>query len=242
MERARLPACINCGVPLPQDARYCGRCGQDHRHPKLRLRELVRDAASEALSFDRPWLATLRGLFPETGTMARAYADGHRVGLVAPVRFLLTSLAFQFLVLESADALTGVSPSVHPGWISAGLLLFSLPLAQILRLFCGARDRDVAEAIVFACYAMGMTALFTAIWFGGARGMVLFAGSRGWSLPLQLFPPVTLVLLGVGLPLYWSAGLARFFACPWRRAAFSAYVGGAAGLACVAALLGTLAR
>lgn len=240
MEKAPVDSpkpCMNCGRPLPPAVRYCGDCGQDHRYPRLNLRELAFDAAGELFALDRPWFATLRGLFPEPGTMARGYVEGARVGLVGPVRFLLTLLAVQFVVLQAAAIWLGGQAPIHSGWLSAGLLGLSVPLAAGLRLFCQARERDLAEAIVFACYAMGAVTLFFAAWFGCFRTFLFWADSHGWHSGIALFAPVTLAILGIVLPLYWATGARRFFGCSWWLALLASYVACVAGLIGVASLI-----
>lgn len=236
MERAPpLAACINCGTPLSPDARYCSRCGQDRRYTKLRLGELIGDATQELLALDRPWVATLRGMFPEVGTLSRRYVEGHRANLVGPMRFLLIALAVELVVSEIASRTGVVTAPSHRSAFTVSLLAFTLVLAWLLRATCGARQHDLAEPLVLACYAVGITALAIAGWMYGL-GAIALPMLPPASAALGVFVGMTFVFFVIVIPVYWAWSIARFFACSWWRSLAVAYLAGTIGALGVVAL------
>jgi hypothetical protein len=213
-------ACMNCGESMPHATRYCGHCGQDHRYPRLRLRDIASDALSEFISFDRPWIKTLRAVFPECGTLARNYVEGRRADRVNPLRFLLLTLGLLFLVTGAVNAYMRLPDGPHSQWLPVALFIFTLPMAYLLRFFCASRQDDIAEIIVLVCYALSAAAL-------GWILVLLLMLSRYWNFFIVTTSFYALLLV----PAYWTASLKRFFHCAGWRALVAAYVVGFLGLA-----------
>lgn len=207
---------MNCAASLPPATRFCGHCGQDHRHPRLRLADLAQDAASELWSLDRPWFRTVRGLFPQAGTQSRESLAGRRVGVVGPLRFLLVALAVHVVCNQIAVTWLGAADATVSRWVPVILLALGPAVAFLLKFFGPIRGLDLAELMVPTFYAMAATTL----------GVAVLRLADAW-LPLAGVIGLAMAFYFLVLPCYWAFTLVRFFPCAWWRALLLAYgIGG----------------
>ena len=105
--------CPNCGSGQVED--YCASCGQRAGDLRTPVREFLRDALDEVLSFDSRLWRTLITLFRRPGSLTADYQEGRRARFVAPLRlYLLVSFAtFLFLAAVAPNAVldaTGTNP------------------------------------------------------------------------------------------------------------------------------------
>jgi hypothetical protein len=210
---------MNCGEPMPPAMRYCGRCGQDHRYPRLRLRDMANGLLSDFTSLDRPWVRTLRAIFPECGTLARDYVDGKRADRVSPLRFLLVMLGLLVILTGVLNGSSGPPGGTTSQWLPVALFAYILPMAYLLRFFCATQQEDLAEVVSLACYALS----------GAVLGwMVVLSLMASIFLDVALWVFVFYVVLLV--PAYWTVSLMRFFRCAWWRAAIATCTVGFLGM------------
>lgn len=219
-------ACMNCGAAREPAARFCARCGQDHRHVRLQLSDLLRDALTELSSFDRPWIRTLRALMPEAGTFARRYVEGKRVDFVSPLRFLVVAVAIAGLTNELGAWLLGTPTSPGARWMPIVMLACGPALAYVLRFFCAAWIDDPAEVMVLAFYLMGGIAL--------AQTLVRLLAEL---LPIHVGLGLLMLFLLVLAPVYLGLSFSRFFALPLWRGLLVAYLVGFLGTISIGSLL-----
>ena len=219
-------ACINCAATIEPEARFCGRCGQDHRHVRLQLIDLLRDALTELSAFDRPWIRTVRALIPEAGTFARRYVKGKRVDFVSPLRFLVVAVAFAGLTTELAAWMLSTPTSPGMRWMPIVMLVCGPALAYVLRFFCAAWIDDPAEVMVLAFYLMGAIALAQAVVNLLAQLLPMYFG-------LALF----LLFIMVLAPIYLGLSFARFFTLPLWRGLVVAYLIGYLGAISIRSLV-----
>ncbi len=91
--------CSNCEVALT--SRFCGSCGQDHRHRRLSYGGLAGDAIRAVTEVDGPFLKTLISLTVRPGTVVKEYLSGKRRRYVNPLKYSFLMGAFAVLVLHS---------------------------------------------------------------------------------------------------------------------------------------------
>lgn len=203
----RPPSCLNCDTALPRE-RFCPRCGQSAAVGRLHVLSLAREWAIEFFDIDNRWLTTLRGLFPEAGTMAARYVAGKRVRYVNPARFFLicaaSLIAADWVVASRAgyDQPELVPPYLLAMWIPA----YAALLAIIFRSY----GRTVAETACFSFYVGGVVLA----WLVSIRvfiGMALSNEGDAWDqwLDRLLLPSLA------ALALYIGVSAARFFRTGW---------------------------
>jgi len=92
-ERARPPACLNCGSTLV-DA-FCARCGQRNLDVRIPARELALDAVEDGLSLDSRVARTVGPFLFRPGHLTVEWTSGRRARYSSPLRlYLLTSAIF----------------------------------------------------------------------------------------------------------------------------------------------------
>ncbi|MFG0328809.1 MAG: DUF3667 domain-containing protein [Phycisphaerales bacterium] len=92
---------MNCGAPLVD--RYCGRCGQDHAHPRLRMKTLLGDWFESVLELDWPVVRTVVDLIIRPGRVCREYVDGRRRKYMSPLRYCVYAAAIFALLTVTLD-------------------------------------------------------------------------------------------------------------------------------------------
>jgi hypothetical protein len=93
----RVAQCLNCGHPTP--LAFCPACGQEAVGAHVRFRDQLLDFFREIFSFESRLPQTLKVLFRRPGELTRAYATGHRVRYVTPLKtFLFAAFAYFGLV------------------------------------------------------------------------------------------------------------------------------------------------
>ena len=111
-------SCPNCRTATP-DA-FCSHCGQRNLDLRLSLRELISEAAEEALGVDSRIVNTLRPFFLRPGRLTRDYLDGKRARYTSPLKLYLVASAIFFLVVairgEPLQVTIGPSPGAQVGF------------------------------------------------------------------------------------------------------------------------------
>ena len=214
----RPATCPNCGTELRGP--WCFACGQRNRHPRLDVKDLVRDAVGEILGIDTKIGRTVRDFTLRPGRAARDYVEGARARYVNPLKYLLFVVAAYFLLMALLDVrvtdLSPVRPQLSANPVAAELtlelqstvhesmrsMIFAAPpiLAWITGLLLGWRRWNFAECCSLWLFAM-------------AHGTLLFT-LPGMVLTKYLDATVQLWFVPVALAYYcWAAR--GFFERPW---------------------------
>ena len=117
--------CRNCGATLHGE--FCSRCGQLHRHERLRVRDWWADLVEAATDADSRVLRTVIGLAIRPGQMAREYVEGRRVEYVTPFRYAVGTCALWWLAVSLNPAAASL------GWAKYGQAM-NLALVPVLAL------------------------------------------------------------------------------------------------------------
>lgn len=91
--------CENCNEQLPNDAKYCSKCGQTTREKKIGFKELTADFFSSFLSLDFKFLKSMKELIIP-GKLTKSYFSGHHGAYSNPWRIFLTALALFLLIFS----------------------------------------------------------------------------------------------------------------------------------------------
>jgi len=150
--------CRNCGTALHGE--FCSRCGQGHRHERLRVRDWVADCVGALTDADSRVLHTLLGLALRPGQTAREYVEGHRIPYVAPLRYALGTCALWWLAVASNPGAASL------GWVvkyGQALNLALVPVLTLPVLLSFARSGyNYAEQLAFNFYVIGQVFLWRA--------------------------------------------------------------------------------
>jgi hypothetical protein len=130
--RDRLPACANCGAPLPVPRpAFCPACGQETHVRPPRIGEFLQQFAGAYLSTEGALWRTLRLLLLRPGELTCRYLAGQRKHFVLPLRLYLTISLVVLLALRLTAQVNLDRPvielaprstvTVHFGFGSAGL-------------------------------------------------------------------------------------------------------------------------
>ncbi|RMF66933.1 MAG: DUF3667 domain-containing protein, partial [Alphaproteobacteria bacterium] len=148
--------CANCGAAL--SGPFCAACGQEARQLSRPFTALVREAVDTIFSLDGRVARTLALLLFRPGALTACHLAGRRARFVPPVRLLLTTVVFFFLVLE----MTGVAlvqfhtrPGARDGIIAIGSrggevavdLVLLQPPAAVSQEQIAAVIRPIAEGL-----------------------------------------------------------------------------------------------
>jgi hypothetical protein len=152
--------CRSCGAAL--GGAFCSRCGQEHRHERLRLRDWLHDALDAAASLDSRIWRTIAGLTIRPGRLVGEYVAGRRAPYVSPLRYAVVTCAlWLFLVVLVNDA----RETANVWWIEYGQIvnLASLPfMAVIYQLPFLKSGYNYAETLSFTLYTAGHLFLWRA--------------------------------------------------------------------------------
>lgn len=144
--------CRNCGAEL--GGTFCSRCGQEHRHERLRFSYWLQDVIDAAGSLDSRVWRTIAALTVRPGRMVRDYVDGRRAPFVSPLRYALATCAlWWFAVTLNDEAQTSTV-----WWIEYGQLinLASIPfIAAMYQLPLLGSRYNYAETLAFTLYTTG---------------------------------------------------------------------------------------
>ena len=99
---AHVEQCLNCGHATPLD--YCPACGQPAVGAHVSFREQLLDFFGELFSFEARIPQTLKLLFLRPGELTRAYAAGHRVRYVTPLKTFLFAAFVYFGLVSLSEA------------------------------------------------------------------------------------------------------------------------------------------
>ena len=156
--------CRNCETLLLGP--YCHQCGQQYLEGVLSTREYIRDVAQRVYRFDGTFWRTLVKSFKSTGSLANAYLQGRRRGILDPVRYFTAVLFVQFVLIWLLSALADYfqKPEVL-NWMTdfvgfvAIRFLFIFWFGSLWYLFFPPRKRELSEIYVFATYALATAGL-----------------------------------------------------------------------------------
>ncbi len=86
--------CYNCDTPLPQEAKYCLKCGQKYTTGRIKLRNLLGDFFAEQFNLDSRIFKTLQAIFIP-GKLTEEFFKGRHKTYSSPLRlFLITAFLF----------------------------------------------------------------------------------------------------------------------------------------------------
>ena len=212
--------CMNCHADLNGE-RYCAKCGQDHRYRRLNLTILLKDALVEFFEIEGPWMTTLQGLFPESGTISRNYVQGQRRRYVNPTKLLITVFVLFFVVWEIARSWADFGTSARNAqYITMSFVILYCPVIALLLRACYFEiDPEIADVLVFVLYLASATLM--PIFLFAPIGVLL-----GRWAPIDLLDPFIFFILFYLLiltPLYWSISIQKFFASSWWRSILASY-------------------
>jgi hypothetical protein len=211
--------CRNCGAEL--GGPFCSRCGQEHRHERLRFSYWVKDTIDALATFDSRIWRTIAALTIRPGHMAREYVDGGRAPFVSPHRYAIATCALWWLLAAVANDAT----DARTGWlIEYGQLvnLVSLPFVALTYQlpFLGSRY-NYAETLAFTLYTAGHAFLW--------RGGLAVAATLGAPATPLLYGDSVLFLVYTAWALWqFHAGRARWRALRIFGALLGASILGAA--------------
>lgn len=158
--------CLNCGSPIPQQARFCPQCSQRADTARLTVRDLVRELMHAFLNVERGPLAMLRALVTRPGRMARDYVEGRRRRYYGPFATLVVLVGATALIVNMAD----YEMLAHDGFAVPAtdllqrhfnlLLLVQLPLlGAICALVFRSARLTLPEHMVLVAYTLSFRTL-----------------------------------------------------------------------------------
>ncbi len=152
-----MPDYCTCGAKLPEDARFCHKCGKPQREEDLRVEEAE---AAPAPVIEQPAKAVPQ--IPPIGFHNRAAVSAALVsgivgfflsvlsGEVLPAAFILGLIAAGFLAVYLYQRRTGEKLSMlhgaHLGWIS-GIFGFAIMAAILALLAVALSDQSVVDSM-----------------------------------------------------------------------------------------------
>jgi len=89
--------CISCGES--DSGKFCSSCGERLKPKKISWKDLVADYWDNVISFDLPYLRTIKALAIKPGKFGVLYVEGTRKPYVKPTQFFLVTVALHALVL-----------------------------------------------------------------------------------------------------------------------------------------------
>ena len=156
--------CRNCDAQLVGP--YCHQCGQQYFDRVMTTREYIRDVAQRVYRFDGTFWRTIVKSFQSTGSLANAYLQGRRRGILDPVRYFTATLFVQFVVIWLLSTLAEYfhKPEVlnwMEGFVGfvAFRFLFIFWFGSLWYFFFPPKKRDLSEIYVFATYALATAGL-----------------------------------------------------------------------------------
>lgn len=189
--------CANCSAATT--GAYCAACGQRTDVRRLAVRELLGRFFGELTGYERPLLATVRGLATAPGRVAAEYAAGRRTRYANPVKWAIATTALAFLVTRQiaggAFKISTGNANDTPAWLHSLLeivasnaaplfVLVLLPvLALAMQLCFRGTGRTFAEELVLVLYAYGFAVLLQ-------LGCAAFTATTGIGTPFSgMLPP-----------------------------------------------------
>ncbi len=91
--------CLNCKLPLGEEANFCGSCGQKKITGKISFGQLVLQFFEDIFNWDARLFRSLRDLFVP-GKLTSEYFKGHHVPYWQPLRLFLFLAAIQMIVVN----------------------------------------------------------------------------------------------------------------------------------------------
>jgi len=98
MSQNRIFNCLNCGNEIDLDKKYCSRCGQKTKAPKLTVWVIVQDFLNRVFDLDSKFFRTFLHVFIP-GKLTKAYIAGKRETYYNPIRILFISMLVHFAIL-----------------------------------------------------------------------------------------------------------------------------------------------
>jgi hypothetical protein len=158
--------CLECGLQLQDDQRFCSRCGQRTDLERLTLGEIGHQLMHALMHADRSVVALLRSLFLRPGFVAREYVFGKRRRYFGPFATLVILLGVSTLLSElvgfesitSRAQLNGLQNFINR---HVDVVVFlQVPLLALLCRMLFRRDRfNFAEHSVLVAYTFCLRAI-----------------------------------------------------------------------------------
>lgn len=93
--------CLNCGVALRPEFRYCPDCGQDTHLHRLNLAHIGHELLHFFTHADKGIFFLIRSLLTRTGAVAQEYIAGQRKKYFSPLNFFLIAVGFFVFMLST---------------------------------------------------------------------------------------------------------------------------------------------
>jgi len=106
--------CLNCGVSLEQEHKFCPNCGQLNSTKKLALSDFFSEFFSGLFAYDSRFIRTMRILLFRPGKISKDYIQGKRMRYVNPYRFFLTTAIIFFLIYGYDTSFEGINLGKDP--------------------------------------------------------------------------------------------------------------------------------
>lgn len=158
--------CLECGLELQSDHRFCCRCGQRTDLERLTLGEIGHEFVHALVHADRSVAALLRSLLLRPGVVAREYVLGKRRRYFGPFATLVILLGVATLLSElvgfesiTSDARLNALQNFINRHVNVVVFL-QVPLLALLCWLLFRRDRfNLAEHTVLVAYTFCLRAI-----------------------------------------------------------------------------------
>ena len=158
--------CLECGLELQADQRFCCRCGQRTDLERLTLGEIGHEFVHALVHADRSAAALLRSLLLRPGVVAREYVLGKRRRYFGPFATLVILLGVATLLSElvgfesiTSDAQLNALQNFINRHVNVVVFL-QVPLLALLCSLLFRRDRfNLAEHTVLVAYTFCLRAI-----------------------------------------------------------------------------------
>jgi hypothetical protein len=104
--------CLNCSADL--HGKYCHKCGQENREPKMSVWGLITHFFYDITHFDGKFFSTTGQLIARPGRLPKEYIRGRRASFLDPIRMYIFSSAIFFLIFFSVTNLGNFSDDNLP--------------------------------------------------------------------------------------------------------------------------------
>lgn len=94
--------CKNCAASF--DGKFCPQCGQAASEERFNLLVLGKELQTEIFPIKKGLFFTIRQLFTKPVVTVKNYLEGKRIQYLAPLKLLLSGIAFYLFVYSNVDA------------------------------------------------------------------------------------------------------------------------------------------
>lgn len=102
LARYRGQQCLNCGVPLDDEDKFCHQCGQLNSIKKLALKDFLAEFFSNIFSYDSRGWRTIKHILFKPGYVSKEFIKGKRMSYANPFRFFLSVCIVFFIMIQAS--------------------------------------------------------------------------------------------------------------------------------------------